>query len=472
MKKHMISLFLVLFAIPMYGQQKPLTNADVLTMVKSGLSSEIVVAKIKSSTCAFDTAPKTLADLKTSGVPNAVILAVVQCPTAENETSGENSAAPRKAPTAQVKCGPRDVDRLLFKQPETIDTTAKIPCGEQVEIMSYVGKNRVYEVRRGTGQTGYVLEDVIGPPASKAPTKQADSPKTHALDDNCSKYVSNSGDLTAYNKCLIENGRQPIVGSSNSSPNPGADSSTPHGPTSGAETSRVPASTPPVSMAMPRALRAEAYTSDVSAGLPAEWHLQLNQQETAWASQIIKVLKGVPDFPKVTGFAIPPGVPPQMQINAWEQGMKITIPVEMVRFLEDDPNAFAFLVAHEAGHAKQEEIYGQSCYTANNVAMSKFDWVRTLADVAGGAATSGAQGAAAATVNIQKQACEDNADTWAVHFMRQGGGADPTGGLRLFSRLRQFSGFAGWKSLTEQFTATHSIDEVRIAHISALLLRK
>ena len=142
MKKPIILVFLVLFAIPMSGQQKPLTNTDVLTMVKSGLSSEIVIAKIKSSTCAFDTSPKTLADLKTSGVPDAVILAVVQCPTGEHETSVSNSAAPQKAPTAQtaqLRCGPHDVNRSLFKQAETIESTAKIPCGVFVsEIRSAI----------------------------------------------------------------------------------------------------------------------------------------------------------------------------------------------------------------------------------------------------------------------------------------------------------------------------------------------
>ena len=43
------------------------------------------------------------------------------------------------------------------------------------------------------------------------------------------------------------------------------------------------------------------------------------------------------------------------------------------------------LLAHEAGHAKQEERYGQSCYTAGNVQFSKFDWFRTFSDVAGAA---------------------------------------------------------------------------------------
>ena len=56
----------------------PLTNKDVLAMVKAGLSSEVIVAKIKSSTCEFDTSPMELAGLKKAGVSDAVTLVMVQ----------------------------------------------------------------------------------------------------------------------------------------------------------------------------------------------------------------------------------------------------------------------------------------------------------------------------------------------------------------------------------------------------------
>jgi hypothetical protein len=49
---------------------KPLTNSDVLDMLKAGLSQEIVIAKIKASSCEFDTAPTTLKELKAASVPD------------------------------------------------------------------------------------------------------------------------------------------------------------------------------------------------------------------------------------------------------------------------------------------------------------------------------------------------------------------------------------------------------------------
>ena len=55
-----------------------LTNKDVFEMLKSGLSAEIIVAKIKSSVCAFDTSTKALQEMKSSGVPEQIILAMVE----------------------------------------------------------------------------------------------------------------------------------------------------------------------------------------------------------------------------------------------------------------------------------------------------------------------------------------------------------------------------------------------------------
>lgn len=60
---------------------KAITNADVLEMIKSGLSTEIIVAKIRTTHSAFDTTPATLTDLKTKGVADAIIVAMVNAST-------------------------------------------------------------------------------------------------------------------------------------------------------------------------------------------------------------------------------------------------------------------------------------------------------------------------------------------------------------------------------------------------------
>src|SRR6266851_3356104 len=60
--------------------QVPLTNSDVVGMVKAGIGAEIVIAKIKTASCSFDTSPTALKELKVAGVPDSVILAMVQAP--------------------------------------------------------------------------------------------------------------------------------------------------------------------------------------------------------------------------------------------------------------------------------------------------------------------------------------------------------------------------------------------------------
>jgi membrane-associated protease RseP (regulator of RpoE activity) len=60
--------------------QSFLTNGDVVGMVKAGLSTDIIIAKIKATPCSFETNPTTLKELKDAGVPDSVILSMVQAP--------------------------------------------------------------------------------------------------------------------------------------------------------------------------------------------------------------------------------------------------------------------------------------------------------------------------------------------------------------------------------------------------------
>jgi hypothetical protein len=86
----------------------PLTNQDVLDMIKSGLAPDIVVAKIKASPAKFDTAPATLADLKTAGIPDVVIMAMVQ--------------------------GGADAQPAAAENKSTAEVDVKVPDGTEIEV--------------------------------------------------------------------------------------------------------------------------------------------------------------------------------------------------------------------------------------------------------------------------------------------------------------------------------------------------
>ena len=84
-----------------------LTNAAILKMHGMRLGSDVIVAKIQSSPCEFDTSPGALAKLKQAGLSDKVILAMVQAPLA---------SAPPPAP----------------KVPEVVEI--KIPNGTPIEV--------------------------------------------------------------------------------------------------------------------------------------------------------------------------------------------------------------------------------------------------------------------------------------------------------------------------------------------------
>lgn len=77
------------------GAKTALTNHDVVDMVKTGLSNDVVIAKIKTSSCQFDTSTEALKDLKAAGISDSVILAMVQASTKTAEQGG--AADPAKS---------------------------------------------------------------------------------------------------------------------------------------------------------------------------------------------------------------------------------------------------------------------------------------------------------------------------------------------------------------------------------------
>jgi hypothetical protein len=74
-------------------------NQDVISLVKAGLDDEIVIAKIGSSKCQFDTSPEALTQLRQRGVSAAVIKAMVGSLTL---ATGEGAASTVPAPTPGV----------------------------------------------------------------------------------------------------------------------------------------------------------------------------------------------------------------------------------------------------------------------------------------------------------------------------------------------------------------------------------
>jgi hypothetical protein len=119
---------------PNSSQQAPiagsaLTDADILSMNKAGLPSSVLIAKIKSSACNFDTSPSQLQQLKAGGVPDDVILAMVEAPPIGEPTrEAADAPAPAAAPAARTEDLPDEVGvyirqhgKLVAIEPEIVN---------------------------------------------------------------------------------------------------------------------------------------------------------------------------------------------------------------------------------------------------------------------------------------------------------------------------------------------------------------
>ena len=100
MPKSLLSLALLFsfFSFAAAQDVTALTNADILTMVKAKLPAALIVEKINTSSCSFDTFPSVLAELKYRGVPDEVLMAMVRAPHGGRPTVEDSGA--RSVPRA------------------------------------------------------------------------------------------------------------------------------------------------------------------------------------------------------------------------------------------------------------------------------------------------------------------------------------------------------------------------------------
>ena len=84
------------------GGSGNMTNADVIKLVKAGMPESLIVAKIKSSACDFDTSTDALIKLKGAGVGDKVMEAMVAAPSASAAAAAAQAA---QAAPAAGGCG-------------------------------------------------------------------------------------------------------------------------------------------------------------------------------------------------------------------------------------------------------------------------------------------------------------------------------------------------------------------------------
>lgn len=154
-----------------------LTNKDVVKLVQSGLSADVVNATIRSSSTNFDTSPGALQELKSAGVPDAVIAEMVKSaapqPGARQlwiaKFTGDDKAAAAIAGAQQDDLGALR-QSSLFSKVTSFSTDATQPAGTwslSANEVSYSGGSTAKRVvvGYGTGRAHLELEYKLTNPA-------------------------------------------------------------------------------------------------------------------------------------------------------------------------------------------------------------------------------------------------------------------------------------------------------------------
>ena len=197
----LLTATLVLSVVPTAHAQDfvPLTNADILTMVRAKLPSALIIEKIKNSSCTFDTFPSVLAELKYKGVPDDVLIAMVESPHGGRRDSVKSANRAAKASeelTELIQVTIPDGTPLEVESTYTV-SSGEVEEGSAVSFtvvhpvvingITVIAKGarataRVTKAKKGgswgrAGQLAWMMQDVLAVDGSRIPLEFSKSTK-------------------------------------------------------------------------------------------------------------------------------------------------------------------------------------------------------------------------------------------------------------------------------------------------------
>lgn len=109
MRKIITIIFLmVCFGITAFGQVEVLTNKDVIQMTQTGISSDLILLKIKKTKGRYDTTTQDLIDLKKAGVTDEVIKVMLEKPSENPPNDAAIRANPGDVQKTHVVLEPKE----------------------------------------------------------------------------------------------------------------------------------------------------------------------------------------------------------------------------------------------------------------------------------------------------------------------------------------------------------------------------
>jgi hypothetical protein len=96
--------------------QETMKNSDVISLVKAGLSSSIIIDKIRTSKSDFDLSTDALILLKQAGVPDDIVGAMLSAKTGAVTSTPQNTAAQAAATDPNDPMAPHDYGIYMFEE--------------------------------------------------------------------------------------------------------------------------------------------------------------------------------------------------------------------------------------------------------------------------------------------------------------------------------------------------------------------
>ena len=172
-----VPLALILFTPAVCAQENvvELTNADVLSMVRNKVSSDSIIEKIRTSLCHFDTFPTVISELRYRGVPEEILVAMVEAPIGR-----PTKQVRKKSPQVELTAGSRTA-QASNSEPATRRAIAQ---GEKTVTEASAGKGTIpLKLKSTVTERTQTQADNVAPknaPVSPAP-KQEDENRAATL---------------------------------------------------------------------------------------------------------------------------------------------------------------------------------------------------------------------------------------------------------------------------------------------------
>jgi hypothetical protein len=162
-----------------------LTNQDVLNMTKAQLAPEIIIAKIRTSDCNFNTSPGELQRLKSESVPDEIIVAMISAPKTEKNPSVVATEADKPAPIKIPDGTLVEVESVYTVVSSDIEAGNAISFsvvapvkidGVTVVAAGALATGRVVKAKRGgrwgrAGQLAWKMQDVTAVDGTRIPVQ-------------------------------------------------------------------------------------------------------------------------------------------------------------------------------------------------------------------------------------------------------------------------------------------------------------